>query len=51
MSGRTDHDVAIVGYGPVGQASAALPGQRGHHVVAVERSMDDLAGSEEILRR
>jgi 2-polyprenyl-6-methoxyphenol hydroxylase-like FAD-dependent oxidoreductase len=32
-----DYDVAIVGYGPVGQLLAALLGQRGHSVVAIER--------------
>jgi 2-polyprenyl-6-methoxyphenol hydroxylase-like FAD-dependent oxidoreductase len=32
-----DHDVAIVGYGPVGQTLAALLGQAGHHVVAFDR--------------
>ncbi len=30
-------DVAIVGYGPVGMAMAALLGQSGHHVVVLER--------------
>ncbi len=32
-----DCDVAIVGYGPVGQALAALLGRAGHQVVAFER--------------
>jgi 2-polyprenyl-6-methoxyphenol hydroxylase-like FAD-dependent oxidoreductase len=32
-----DVDVAIVGYGPVGQALAALLGRAGHPVLAVER--------------
>jgi 2-polyprenyl-6-methoxyphenol hydroxylase-like FAD-dependent oxidoreductase len=32
-----DADVAIVGYGPVGQALAALLGRAGHRVVAFER--------------
>ena len=32
-----DIDVAIVGYGPVGQATAALLARRGHRVVAYER--------------
>jgi 2-polyprenyl-6-methoxyphenol hydroxylase-like FAD-dependent oxidoreductase len=31
------HDVAIVGYGPVGQALAALLGSLGHDVVVIER--------------
>ena len=31
------HDVAIVGYGPVGAALAILLGQRGHRVVVLER--------------
>ena len=30
-------DVAIVGYGPVGQATAALLGRAGHRVAAFER--------------
>jgi threonine dehydrogenase-like Zn-dependent dehydrogenase len=32
-----DFDVAIVGYGPVGQALAALLGQAGHRVGVFER--------------
>lgn len=32
-----DYDVAIVGYGPVGQTLAALLGARGHKVLVVER--------------
>ena len=32
-----DADVAIVGYGPVGQALAALLGRAGHRVVVFER--------------
>ena len=32
-----DVDVAIVGYGPVGQALAALLGRAGHRVVVFER--------------
>ena len=31
------HDVAIVGFGPVGQTLALLLGQRGHDVVVLER--------------
>jgi 2-polyprenyl-6-methoxyphenol hydroxylase-like FAD-dependent oxidoreductase len=34
---RLDADVAIVGYGPVGQALATLLGRGGHRVVAFER--------------
>ena len=34
---RVDHDVVIVGYGPVGQMLAALLGQQGHDVCVVER--------------
>lgn len=33
----TIHDVAIVGFGPVGQTLALLLGQRGHDVVVLER--------------
>jgi 2-polyprenyl-6-methoxyphenol hydroxylase-like FAD-dependent oxidoreductase len=33
----TDYDVAIVGYGPVGQALAALLGQHGWRVGVFER--------------
>ena len=32
-----EYDVAIVGYGPVGQALAAMLGAQGHRVVVVER--------------
>jgi 2-polyprenyl-6-methoxyphenol hydroxylase-like FAD-dependent oxidoreductase len=34
---KLDADVAIVGYGPVGQALAALLGRAGHRVVVFER--------------
>jgi len=33
----TPYDVAVVGYGPVGQALSAMLGASGHRVVAVER--------------
>ena len=33
----TDIDIAIVGYGPVGQTMAALLAQRGHRVAVYER--------------
>ncbi len=33
-------DVAVVGYGPVGQLLATLLGQRGHRVVVIERYVD-----------
>jgi 2-polyprenyl-6-methoxyphenol hydroxylase-like FAD-dependent oxidoreductase len=36
-AGELDADVAIVGYGPVGQALAALLGRAGHRVVVFER--------------
>jgi 2-polyprenyl-6-methoxyphenol hydroxylase-like FAD-dependent oxidoreductase len=36
-TGRLDADVAIVGYGPVGQALAALLGRGGHRVAVFER--------------
>jgi 2-polyprenyl-6-methoxyphenol hydroxylase-like FAD-dependent oxidoreductase len=36
----TSYDVAIVGYGPVGQLLATLLGQRGHHAVVIERYAD-----------
>ena len=34
---KDTYDVAIIGYGPVGQAFAALLGQMGHRVAAFER--------------
>jgi 2-polyprenyl-6-methoxyphenol hydroxylase-like FAD-dependent oxidoreductase len=34
------YDVAIVGYGPVGQLLAALLGRSGHRVIAIERYAD-----------
>ena len=37
---RFDADVAIVGYGPVGQALAALLGRAGHRVLVFERFQD-----------
>ena len=37
MNGETTHDVAIVGYGPVGAALAILLGQQGQRVVVLER--------------
>jgi 2-polyprenyl-6-methoxyphenol hydroxylase-like FAD-dependent oxidoreductase len=37
MNHDVDIDVAIVGYGPVGQALAALLGRAGHRVLAFER--------------
>ena len=39
-TGRLDADVAIVGYGPVGQALAALLGRAGHRVMVFERFQD-----------
>jgi len=36
-TGRPDADVAIVGYGPVGQTLAALLGRAGHRVAVFER--------------
>ena len=36
-TGRLDADVAIVGYGPVGQALAAMLGRAGHRVIVFER--------------
>src|SRR5271167_4656676 len=40
-----DFDVAIVGYGPVGQALAALLGRAGHRVGVFERFGEDLPAS------
>jgi 2-polyprenyl-6-methoxyphenol hydroxylase-like FAD-dependent oxidoreductase len=37
MTGAVDVDVAIVGYGPVGQALAAMLGKAGHRVAVFER--------------
>src|SRR6516225_8230108 len=37
VNGLADYDVVIVGYGPVGQAAAALLGQAGHRVAVFER--------------
>ena len=37
MSTVTDHDVVVVGYGPVGQAVARLLGLRGWSVLALDR--------------
>jgi 2-polyprenyl-6-methoxyphenol hydroxylase-like FAD-dependent oxidoreductase len=37
---RIDADVAIVGYGPVGQALAALLGRAGHRLAVFERFAD-----------
>lgn len=37
MSENFDVDVVVVGYGPVGMASAALLGRAGHSVIALER--------------
>ncbi|QJY50994.1 bifunctional 3-(3-hydroxy-phenyl)propionate/3-hydroxycinnamic acid hydroxylase [Pseudonocardia broussonetiae] len=34
---QDEYDVAVVGYGPVGMATAALLGRAGHSVVVVER--------------
>ena len=34
---KLDYDVAIVGYGPVGQTAAALIGRAGHRVGVFER--------------
>jgi 2-polyprenyl-6-methoxyphenol hydroxylase-like FAD-dependent oxidoreductase/catechol 2,3-dioxygenase-like lactoylglutathione lyase family enzyme len=40
MSAALDTDVAIVGYGPVGQTVAALLARRGHRVAVYERFAD-----------
>ena len=37
VDATVQHDVAIVGFGPVGQTLAALLGTRGHRVVAIEK--------------
>lgn len=37
VKGTVDPDVAVVGYGPVGMALAALLGRYGHRVVVLER--------------
>src|ERR1035437_2418241 len=37
MTGTTDYDVAIVGYGPIGQALALIFGQAGYRVGVFER--------------
>jgi len=42
---RIDVDVAIVGFGPVGQALAALLGRAGHSVLAVERFAERMAAA------
>ena len=39
-----DADVAIVGYGPVGQALAGLLGRAGHRVVVFERFTEAALG-------
>src|SRR4051812_48866102 len=35
-----DHDVLVIGYGPVGQTAAALLGRAGHDVAVVDRYED-----------
>lgn len=56
MSDAATHDVAIVGYGPVGATAANLLGQMGLNVVVIERDPDiyfrarAISTDEEVLR-
>ncbi len=56
MTERATHDVAIVGYGPVGATAANLLGQLGLDVVVIERDPDiyfrarAISTDEEVLR-